>query len=216
MVGIVMTTMIGMSMIGIITYEDVLCASLIFDGGAGDFNVSSKSSSEDLLFVKKIGEQSKYSLTSRLEDGCQKVNLKMKKGKFRNMRKNDVYMKLNPQPVWDMEFNIGAADLSLDLSKYIVKDLVINGGASSIDVKLGSRAKIVNVDISTGVSEIDIKLPEGVGARIEFDTVLSSKDLDDFEKRDGVYYSKNYDTAKKKIVIKIDAGISDIDIDFYS
>ncbi len=201
-----------------IDYKNVDCASLTFDVGAGNFNILPNTLNDDLVVFKKKGNQYKYALTSKLDDDCQEVYFKMKKRKKikinRNI-KNQVDISLHNKPVWDLEFNVGASDLSLDLSPYNVKYLDIDSGVSNMDLKLGSRADKLEVEIDAGVSDFNIHLPSSVGAKITFDAVFFSKKLSGFIKKGDTYYSKNYDEADKKIIINIDAGISDVSIDFY-
>ena len=47
-------------------------------------------------------------------------------------------IKLNPKPDWDIKVDVGAADVELDLSLFKIRKLDIDGGASSIDLRLGT------------------------------------------------------------------------------
>ncbi|PIW11499.1 MAG: hypothetical protein COW35_06685, partial [Candidatus Infernicultor aquiphilus] len=70
--------------------------------------------------------------------------------------------------------------------------------------------------IDTGASNIDIAIPENVGATVNIDSGISAKDLDikDFTKKDGTYISNNYNYSEFKTTIEIDCGVSNIDVNY--
>jgi len=66
--------------------------------------------------------------------------------------------------------------------------------------------------IDTGASNINIAIPNKVGAMVNIDSGIAVKDLDDFIKKDGSYISHNYNDSEFKTEINIDCGVSHIDI----
>ena len=125
-------------------------------------------------------------------------------------------MKLNPEPVWDMQIDVGAANLDLDLSAFKISKLDINGGASSINVKLGNLQPQSTVNIDSGASSVKIEIPEAFACEVQTKTVLVSKDLQGFNKvSEGTYVTDNFSGSEKNIVIVIDAAVSSLEIDRY-
>ena len=94
------------------------------------------------------------------------------------MLRVDIY--LNSNPVWDMEFDIGAASVNLDLTPYKINDLNIDMGAAALDVRLGDLNYETNVDIEAGASDMDLFVPEGSGCQTESDVAFSSGTIEPF------------------------------------
>ena len=192
-------------------------AFLEFDAGAGSFNV--KDTTHQLIIMKTEGLKDNFKLKRFDSDSSSKIQFSMKHTRFRIGGKNyknrvDIY--LNNKPVWDMEFDIGAASVNLDLTLYKINDLNIDMGAAALDVRLGDLNDETNVDIEAGASDIDLFVPEGSGCQIKTDIALSSKNFHGFEKiKKNLYQTSNFEDAEKKIYIEIDCGVSSISVRRY-
>ncbi len=129
---------------------------------------------------------------------------------------NQATIKLNPNPEWNIDIAAGASKMDLDLTKFKIRKLLVKGGATSMDVKLGQPVGTMNVDISTGVSEVNISVPSGAACHINSKTGLSSKTFDGFEsKSDNQYETTGFAAAPKKIYINLKGGISDFSVKRY-
>jgi len=130
---------------------------------------------------------------------------------------NQANIKLNPNPEWNIDISAGASKLDLDLSKFKIRGLRVKGGAASMDLKLGQPiAGNMQVDISTGVSEVNISVPSGTACRINSKTGLSSKSFEGFQsKNDNEYETAGFDAAPKKIYLNLKGGISDFNVKRY-
>ncbi len=190
---------------------------LNLDAAAGDFRLNDTAPSNKLLTFWKKGTIGNYSMTSNDDSTSTEINLNIQDShvKFNNKGMR-VKLGLNPNPVWDLNFDIGAASIDFDLSSYKVEKLSIDGGASSIDVRLGDLNDLTEVEINAGASSIDIQIPETTGAELRTETVLSSRNFQGFKKiKSGLFRTDNYETATKKINMSIDAGVSSVDIRRY-
>ena len=190
---------------------------LNLDAAAGDFRLNDTAPSDKLLTFWKKGTIGNYSMTSNDDSTSTEINLNIQDShvKFNNKGMR-VKLGLNPNPVWDLNFDIGAASIDFDLSSYKVERLSIDGGASSIDVRLGDLNDLTEVEINAGASSIDIQIPETTGAELRTETVLSSRNFQGFKKiKSGLFRTDNYETATKKINMSIDAGVSSVDIRRY-
>jgi hypothetical protein len=127
---------------------------------------------------------------------------------------NNIDLQLNTNIVYSIFLETGATSIDYDLSKFKIEDFSIKSGASKIDIIAPEYNGKIN--INSGVSKIDIAIPGNVGAKVILDTGISLKDLDEnFSKqKDNVYLSNNYDTAEYRIDVKIDSGISQINIHY--
>jgi hypothetical protein len=72
-------------------------------------------------------------------------------------KSNTADIKLNPNPIWDINVETGATKLNFDLSKFKIKSVTLKGGATSFDVKIGMPLATTNVDVATGMSQSTIK-----------------------------------------------------------
>lgn len=198
-------------------YENKENASLDFDAGAGKFMISEASESNLATFIRK-GDGGKYSMKTRTNGDRQYINFQLNTKDLSGDYKKDntVNIILHPDPLWDFNFDIGAAKIDFDLAEFRTNKVDIDGGASSIDLKLGDRHDKTVVEIDAGASELNIKIPTGSGCKVKTSTFLSGKSLKGFtEKGNGEYETSNYDNSDKKIDISIKAAISDIKISRY-
>ncbi len=191
--------------------------TLNLDAAAGDFRISDTVADDKLITFEKKGTIGNYSMTSEGEGADREINLKIEDSKVKFHNKGmRVKLGLHQAPVWNCNFDIGAANIDFDLSPYKVEKLSIDGGASSIKVRLGNLNPITEVDIDAGASSISIDIPKDSGAEITTETVLSSRRFDGFRKAgDGIFRTDNYNTASKKIRISVDAGVSSVDVNRY-
>lgn len=190
---------------------------LNLEAAAGDFRLNDTTPVDKLLTFWKKGNIGDYSMTSEDDSTLRVINLSINDShvRFKN-NGNRVKLGLSTRPVWDFDFDIGAASIKFDLSKYKVGKLKIDGGASSIDIKLGDLNDITNIEIDAGASSIDLEIPSGAGAELRTETVLSSRSFEGFDKiSSGLYRTKNFSQAGKKIFLDIDAGVSSLSIRRY-
>ncbi len=170
--------------------------------------------SYDLLDFEKKGSLLDYKYSVKHLDNMVDIDIYIEDDVVIHSKpKNRVEMSLNPYPVWDMHYEVGAADVDLDLSGLKISDLQIEGGAAAIRVKLGDEHPETKVDIETGASSIKLKVPEGSGCDLNISAVLSGKNISGFEKIDhGHYRTSNFDESDKKIYINVEAAVSSYSI----
>jgi len=192
-------------------------ATLNFDGGGGSFKISE--TSNDLIYAMTEGIQNNYTLTRYDNDTSSTVNFKMgKKAVFRfgNDYKNQVDIKLNSEPVWDMNFDVGAASMDFDLTAFKVKSVDVDMGAAAITIKINDLYPETEVTVDAGASDINILIPKESGCKIITEGALSSKHFSEFKKIDSDNYrTDNFDEAVNKVYINIDCGVSSISVDRY-
>jgi hypothetical protein len=192
-------------------------ATLNFDGGAGTFNIMD--TTVNLIYAKTIGYKNNYELTRFDTDSSTNIDFDMgDKAIFRfgDNYKNTVDIALNPKPVWDMNFNVGAASMDFDLTQFKTKEVNVDMGAASITIKLGNLSPETNLNVDAGASDINVSIPRESGCRILIDGALSSKHFEEFNKIDSDnYVTENFDEASNKIIIDIECGVSSISVERY-
>ncbi|GAB1463786.1 LiaF transmembrane domain-containing protein [Pedobacter sp.] len=196
-------------------------AILNLSGGGTSFTL--KETTDSLFEAKVHKKRGNFSLTKTTTDTTNtltfKMNGKRKNGKNNwsfNTGGNEVDVRLNTAPLWTMNLSMGAGELDFDLTPYKVRTLNFDGGAADLKIKIGELIPITDVNVKTGVANVEIKVPQGSGCRIKTHTGLASKDFKGFVKKsDGYYETPNYSSSKNKVFIKLDGGLSNFEVDTY-
>jgi Domain of unknown function (DUF5668) len=191
--------------------DSVHHAKLNFEVAAGKFRIQDTTSM--LIDLDRKGTSGAYTMTSRDEDSVRVLDLKFEqKGSIHHFQ-NDVNLKLNPKPVWDLDLSIGAASIDFDLSRFKVKKVKVDGGASSIVLKMGDITPRTDVEIDAGASSITIKVPTASGCDVITNTFLSSREMKGFIKvEDHHYQTPGFNKSQNKVYINLEAGITSIDV----
>lgn len=168
---------------------------------------------DELVDFKHVGDSGTYYMRTSVDDNSQHVYIGPEENReeFTLYNSHEVDIKLNPEIRWNLEIDAGAADLDLDLSEYILDEIYIQGGATSIEIKLGSLSEDVQIEIETGVSSVLIKVPKEVACEVNTDSFLISRELPGFDKvSKSTYVSPNFASAEKNVSIQFNSGISSL------
>jgi hypothetical protein len=113
-----------------------------------------------------------------------------------------------------LDMKTGASELNMDLSPLRLTDLRLETGASSSDITLPSRAGLTRVSIEGGATSVTLRVPQGVAARVTSEGGLTNMKVDPsrFLKTATGYESSKYDSAENKVEIRVDVGLSSINI----
>lgn len=196
---------------------DIKTARLNISGGGTTYNLSD-TTNQLFSASTRDGKNGRYNLSHSMDDSVYVLDFKMKNhhGFNWDSDKNRADFRLNPNPQWEIDVETGATSLDFDLSKFKVKELKLHGGAASFKVKLGMPLTMTDVDISTGVSGVDISIPQNAACSIETDSGLSDNKFDGFNKTsDNNYETPGFDAAKNKMHIHISGGLSDFKVNRY-
>lgn len=196
--------------------------TLNLSGGGTSFKLSDAT---DSLFEASVNKKKgNFSLTKTTTDTSSTLTFKMNDRKYKgnknnwtfNSGGNQVKVRLNTQPLWTLNLTMGAGELDFDLTKYKIRTLNFDGGAADLKIKVGELLPITDVNVKTGVANVEIKVPSSSGCRIKTHTGLASKDFKGFVKKDDGYYeTPNYEGSKNKVFIKLDGGLSNFEVDTY-
>ncbi len=192
--------------------EDIEEATLNINAAAGEFRILNKTI--HLLDFTRDGNIGPYYYSTRKNNKHQDIKISTKKKRISTKNIiNDVYIKLNARPVWSFNIDAGAAEVELDLREFKTKHIDLDGGASDIQIRLGEKYEKTKLTIDSGVSSIQIFVPENSGCEIDTDTFLSSKTFDGFTRiKRGLYQTDNFEDAKNKVYINIDAAITNLSV----
>jgi len=192
-------------------------AALEINAGAGMFII--RGSTDKLAEGKAKGSFAEYDFESWKDGNNASVSFNLHKQNlnfFKGRLKNQLEVALNPNPVWDIHFNIGASKSNFDLSGYKVKNVELHTGAASGKLKLGDKYDSTDVHVEMGAATVNIEVPSTSGCSITSDMALSSRDFPGFKKQSSGYYeTENFESAAKKIFIHVSGGFATIKVSRY-
>ncbi|MHB8646988.1 MAG: MarR family winged helix-turn-helix transcriptional regulator [Thermomicrobiales bacterium] len=121
---------------------------------------------------------------------------------------------LNAAVPWGIEIRGGASEITAELGGLDLSGLAIRGGASMIRVELPEPVGTIPVRIAGGGSQVIIRRPAGVAARVRLKGWASQLAFDDqrFDTvgRDERLQSPGYEDAARRYDIEFSGGASDI------
>ena len=194
-------------------YENYDNATLNIEFGAGELNLGA--SCAELVDINCQSNFATYNFRSEKLNRDIQVYL-ADKGETKGLKKaeNELNIALNDSQVWDFAIQTGASECDLDFSRYLAKNINIEGGACDLDIVLGSHNDTTFLNIETGVSDIDIKLPRDRACQLILDSALSGKDIVGLDKMsDKEYRSSDFGSTTNPIIIKLSCGLSDVDVE---
>ena len=160
-----------------------------------------------------------FHFEDHLDSGHYVVNFnsaKEKKHEHWSGSSDSVNIKLNPQPVWDINMNAGAADVNFDFSKFKVRSIKMDGGAGEFKIRLGQPLEETRVTTTVGAADLTIEVPTKAACRIHINSGLSSNTFEGFEKKsDDIYETPNFAAAKNKTYINMSGAVSDFKVRKY-
>ncbi len=190
-------------------------ADLIFDAAAGNFRIDQPT--DELFEFTREGNLGKYNYSLKNLGDKREIRIELNEGQvIKSDFRNKVAVKLNPNPLWNLNVDVGAANIDMDLTAFKIGKLDISGGASSINISVGSLQNESKIKINSGASSIDIKVPKDIACQVNTSMVLSSRDLPGFNKvGNGTYVTPEFSDKTKNIVIDIEAAVSSLSIERY-
>lgn len=188
--------------------------------GAVDFQLNDQTAANQAVVANLLSDFLLLTKSER-KDGDKIItefNLKNKRALWRRFpgKLNNLTISINPELLAELEIDLGAATMKADLSKNKIERFDLDSGAATVDLKLGDRVNRSQVEINGGAATINLEIPRSVGAQLEINGALSSRELDDFNQveRD-LYQTENYGSASKKMIIKASLGAASLNIERY-
>ena len=194
--------------------KSVRHAVLTLNDGAGTFSINGTTG--DLVQASAESNMGNYTFNTDKNGSTQTVDLRYE-SENEHWRfgggKNTLNLSLNPNPDWQMDLNVGACKVDFDLTPFKVRSAEIKAGASKIKIRLGDKADTTNLTVNTGASSVVVYVPSSSGCEIVDHAELSTKSFPDFIKgENGDYRTSNFATAKKKVLMDVNAGVSSVKV----
>jgi len=194
-------------------------ATLNIDGGAIAYRIGK--STDKLFFAKASSNMSNFSLSDKTNGENITLDFKMRDQKNTGLKRKDIHnraeINLSAVPIWNINLEIGAGKANFDLSDYKIRKLDIDGGVSSIQVKMGMPSENeTQIDFDGGLASFELNIPKEAACRIVSESALSSQKFTGFIKQeDGSFVTDNYNSAEKKFAVSIDSGLSSFSVNRY-
>lgn len=119
---------------------------------------------------------------------------------------------LNPEVPVELEVSLGAGQSYIDLTGLAVRGLNLSTGVGGTTIILPDEG-LVQAEIDGAIGETVVVIPQGMAARIHFDTALVSRDLPDgYQGQDDLYISPGYESAENRVDLEVGLAIGRVAI----
>lgn len=192
---------------------DTESANVSITTGAG--NLTIEGGSDKLVSGTLEANFLELATSSKVVDDVQKVKLEMEdiRPSFFGKKVNNLDVLLDSDTPVELDIDNGAMDMNFDFSGVMLTTLDVDTGASDLNIIMGDLLDESTIAVDAGASSIKITLPKTVGAMIDIDAGVTSKNFTDFDKIDDqTYKSENYDDTDKKVNIELNLGAADVDV----
>ncbi|MBN1135764.1 MAG: hypothetical protein JXM73_04220 [Anaerolineae bacterium] len=121
-------------------------------------------------------------------------------------------LRLSPAVAWELTANLAAGEARLDLTGLDLDALSLELGAGQYVVTLpetmGGKATIKG-----GVGSLVLEIPEGLAARVSIERGIAPASMSDrFEKKDGAYVTRDWETSANRVEVEINLGVGGITV----
>lgn len=122
----------------------------------------------------------------------------------------------NAEECRQLEVEVGAARFeATGLGNLNTPRLTLQGGVGEVILDFtGEWKQDMSAAIEMGLGSLTLRVPEGLGVRVVKDGMLASFDSQRLTKRGDVYYSENWDDAKHKLSLEIEAALGSIRVEW--
>jgi len=114
----------------------------------------------------------------------------------------------------ELNVDVGAASFTaLHLGNANADQIRIRGGMGAVDLDFsGSWQRDLTVLTRVGIGKMTLRVPDEVGVRLEIQRVAAGFDHEGLIKRDDAWYSKNWDTATRKLRIRAETVFGKLEL----
>lgn len=192
-------------------------ATISIRTGVGKISVSGIS--DKLISGTSSGVYNTFNFKTRYRNNNARIVLRHTKDEielFGDNNYSNLEFSLNPNPIWKIDLQVGAASVAMDLSEYKVAEFNLETGATTTELKFGNKEETVKLNVQIGAANLNIRIPRESGCQLKGDMVLVAKNLEGFKEVDNkLYQTENFNNAENKIFINFDGGVSTLKIEKY-
>ena len=120
----------------------------------------------------------------------------------------------NPIRMGTASFEVGAADFHVrDLGNLNAERITVDAGVGNIVLAFtGEWQGDAEVSVDMGLGALELRFPEGLGVRVIKNTFLTSLDSEGLVKRGDSYFSVDWEEARRRVTVTVDAAFGSIDV----
>ncbi len=120
----------------------------------------------------------------------------------------------NPLPCTELVMRAGAAEFEArQLANANCARVRFEGGVGRVLLDFtGTMRQHMEADLEIGLASLDLRLPRDVGVAVHLSRFLASFDAAGFEQRGGVYYSANWETARQRLTLRVNASLGGVQV----
>lgn len=192
---------------------------LDLDFGAGELNILPLPADDTRLVVAELFDDKNHvDIDESMSGSTRELTIRLESSGFLFFGGGgdgrEWTLRINPAIPTTINIDGGAGQFVLDFEDTLVQGFDINVGAVDLDLTAPANAGHVDGTIDAGAADITVRVPDGVAARIDTDTGVSSVNIDSdrFPKTGNVNASTDYSTATNRLDLSIDAGASSITV----
>jgi hypothetical protein len=114
----------------------------------------------------------------------------------------------------ELDVDVGAASFTaLHLGNANADQIRVRGGMGAIDLDFsGTWQRDLTVLTRVGIGKTTLRVPDDVGVRLEIQRIAAGFDHEGMVKRDDAWYSRNWDTASRKLRIRAEAVFGALEV----
>jgi hypothetical protein len=114
----------------------------------------------------------------------------------------------------EMDVGAGVASFTaLHLGNANADLIRVNGGVGGVDLDFGGTwTRDLVVDTRIAIGQLTLRVPPGVGLRLDVHRVAATFEHQGLVKRDDAWYSDNWDTAPRKLRVRAETFFGSIDV----
>ncbi|MGD2120979.1 MAG: toast rack family protein [Gemmatimonadota bacterium] len=120
----------------------------------------------------------------------------------------------NPLRMAKATMEVGAADFhARNLGNLNAARIEVDAGVGNVVLDFrGDWQGDAEVTVDMGLGALELRFPEGLGVQLEKDTFLTSLDSEGLVKRGDSYYSLDWEEARNRVTVRVDAAFGSIDV----
>lgn len=126
---------------------------------------------------------------------------------------NRLVLGLNDGIPWTIDMESGAIDADLDLSSIALQQMDLSLGAGKMSIRLGDKQEQTVLNVESGVSQLEIYIPQNTALTIRMDGALNSTNIDSLGliKNDNTYTSPTTGTENgKSVELNLTVGLGEV------
>ncbi|QSX08320.1 hypothetical protein J0B03_11100 [Alkalibacter rhizosphaerae] len=130
---------------------------------------------------------------------------------------NELNLTINEDIPWSIDMESGAVDAELDLSHVSLTKMDLALGAGKMSVRLGDSLEHSVFNMKSGVSQVDIYIPESAALVIHMNGALNSTNIDglNLAKEGNTYTSTNHLDGANTIELNLEVGLGEVQFHRY-